>query len=226
MASGIGFEDRSSRSYRRYRPLPALIVIAVLGLGSIVVWVHAITSRGDINDAVRCNPPASPPPGTVFTSLDHGALDDASPVPPGKVAIRVLNATTTRGEGAITTESLRQLGFSQIAEPQNDPAYANREAVCRGQIRFGENGTSAARTVSLVVPCAELVKDNRQDASVDLTVGTTFGDVRPKAEAAQVLRQLTQWSEQHQSGGGEQAAAAPGPAIDRAVLTAARDIGC
>ncbi|MEA5365985.1 envelope integrity protein Cei [Amycolatopsis sp., V23-08] len=227
MASGNGIGDRGARPYRRHKPLPALIVIGVLALGAIIVWINAAVGKGDVDEAVRCDPPASPPPGVTFTTLPHNALDDRAPVPPDKVPVTVLNASSTRGQGSITTTALRELGFTNTGEPANDPAYENREAKCRGQIRFGANGLTAARTLTLVVPCAELVQDNRKDASVDLVTGTNFGDIRPRAEARQVLTQLTEWSKAHQGGGGnEQSAGAQAPVIDQTLLSSARDVQC
>ncbi|MDT7797697.1 MAG: hypothetical protein QOI78_1130 [Actinomycetota bacterium] len=227
MASGNGIGDRGARPYRRHKPLPALIVIGVLALGAIIVWINAAVGKGDVDEAVRCDPPASPPPGVTFSTLPHNALDDRAPVPPDKVPVKVLNASSTRGQGSITTTALHELGFTNTGEPANDPAYENREAKCRGQIRFGENGLTAARTLALVVPCAELVQDNRKDTSVDLVTGTNFGDIRPRAEARQVLTQLAEWSKAHQGGGGnEQSAGAKAPVIDQTLLASARDVQC
>ena len=227
MASGNGIGDRKARPYRKHKPLPALIVIGVLALGAIVVWVNAVISKGDVDEAVRCDPAASPPPGTVFTQVPHNALDDRAPVPPDKVAVKVLNASSVRGQGSIATTSLKELGFTGTGEPGNDPAYQGREAKCRGQIRFGENGMTAARTISLVIPCAELVKDTRKDASVDVVTGTLFGDIQPRAEARQILAQLADWSKAHQGGGGnEQSAGAKAPVIDQTLLASARDVAC
>ncbi|MFF1613854.1 envelope integrity protein Cei [Amycolatopsis sp. NPDC058278] len=227
MASGNGIGDRGTRPYRKHKPLPALIVIGVLAVGAIVVWVHAAIGKGDVDEAVKCDPPASPPPGVTFSSLPHNALDDRAPIPPDKVAYRVLNASGSRGQGGITTTALRELGFTGAADPANDPAYENREAKCRGQIRFGENGVTAARTLSLVVPCAELVQDNRKDASVDVVTGTLFGDLRPNAEARRIITQLADWSKAHQGGGGnEQSAGAPAPVVDQTLLASARDAAC
>ncbi|MEV6625023.1 envelope integrity protein Cei [Amycolatopsis sp. NPDC051106] len=227
MASGNGIGDRGTRPYRRHKPLPALIVIGVLALGAIVVWINAAVGKGDVDEAVKCDPAASPPPGVTFSTLPHNALDDRAPVPPDKVAVKVLNASGTRGQGGITTTSLKELGFTGVGEPANDPAYEGREAKCRGQIRFGENGVTAARTISLVVPCAELVQDNRKDASVDLVTGTLFGDLRPRAEARQILTQLADWSKAHQGGGSnEQSTDAKAPVIDQTLLASARDVAC
>ncbi|UQS26137.1 MULTISPECIES: envelope integrity protein Cei [Amycolatopsis] len=225
MSSGIGYGNRRSRPYRKRRPLPALIVIGVLGLIAMFIWVRAITSKQDIDAALRCDPPPTPPPGVTYTNLGYTALDGTTPVPADRIAVKVLNASEKRGQAAITTESLRQLGFTQIAPPENDPAYATAEAACRGQLRFGDNGSSAARTLSLVVPCVELVRDNREDASVDLAIGSAFGDVVPTQAAREILAQLQAWSAQHDGDGGEQSAVSP-PPIDEALLAAARPGTC
>lgn len=225
VASGIGFGNRRKRGYRRRRPLPLLVFVALLAVVAMVVWVRAITSRTDVDELLRCSPAAVVPAGTSFTTLGHGALDDTAPVPPDRVAVRVLNASQSRGQGAITTEALRELGFTQIGAPDNDPAYPDQEAKCHGQLRFGDDGMAAARTVSLIVPCVELVKDSRQDASVDLAIGASFGEVRPTQQARQALQQLQAWEAAHPGGGNEQSAGTP-PAIDPNLLAAARDVSC
>ncbi|GAA5164269.1 envelope integrity protein Cei [Amycolatopsis dongchuanensis] len=225
MASGIGFGNRRKPGYRKRRPLPIVIFVSVMGLIAAVVWIRAVTSKADIDAALRCEPAPVPVNGVTFTTLSHSALDDTIPLPPDKVAVRVLNASQARGQGAITTESLRELGFTQIAAPDNDPSYPDTEAKCHGQLRFGDNGRSAARTLSLVVPCLELVKDTRADASVDLSVGSTFGDVRPTQQARQVLQQLRTWSAEHPDGGNEQSAGT-GPVLDKGLLEAARNVTC
>jgi len=198
----------------------------VLALGAIVVWVNAVIAKGDMDEAVRCDPAANPPPGTVFTPVPHNALDDRAPIPPDKVAVKVLNASAVRGKGSIATTSLKELGFTGTAEPANDPAYEGRAAKCRGQIRFGENGKTAARTISLVVPCAELIQDNRKDAGVDLVTGTLIGDIQPRPETRQILTQLAEWSKAHQGGSNEQAAGTKAPVLDQTLLASARDVPC
>ncbi|HET6502144.1 MAG TPA: envelope integrity protein Cei [Amycolatopsis sp.] len=223
--SGFGFGNRKSRGYRKYRPLPGLIVIGVLGLVALVVWVRAITTNDNVDAQIRCAPAPTPALGTVYTPLAHTALDDAAPLPPSEIAVTVLNASQGRGEAAITTESLRGLGFTQIAAPDNDPAYPQGDAQCQGQIRFGDAGTSAARTLSLVMPCAELVKDNRPDATVDLSLGNGFQQLQPNAQARQVLQQLNDWAARH-SGDGSEGSPATSPVIDPALLAAAHNVAC
>lgn len=223
-----GISGRETRPYRRYRPLPALIMIAVLGGASAIIWLKVLNSGTDVNEAIRCNPPASPPPGMTYTAVAHDALDDVDPIPPDRVDVRVLNPENgKRGQGALVTESLKQLGFLEIGKPRSDKAYKNREApACRGQIRFGDNGEQAARTLSLIDSCVELIKDNRKDASVDLALGADFTDVLPRTEAINVLQKLSAWSRKHGQTSSELSAGEQAPELSADLLAAARTDTC
>ncbi|PXY33654.1 hypothetical protein DI005_15040 [Prauserella sp. PE36] len=227
MVSGNGgFRSGRVKPYRKYKPLPALIVIGVLGLVAAFVWVNAISSNTDLEEAIRCQPSPTPTGGVTYTPQPHDALDATQPTPPDRVAVRVLNASGTRGQAAMTTEGLRRLGFTQIAEPENDPAYANAEANCHGQIRYGANGEGAARTVALVDPCLELVRDNRQDATVDLAIGTAFNNARLTTAARDVLDRLNTWSAQNRGTGESEQSTGKGPDIDQALLDETRPEHC
>jgi hypothetical protein len=124
---------------------------------------------------------------------------------------------------------LRDLGFS-VQGTGNDPLFPQENLECYGQIRFGAAGEAAASTLTLVMPCAELVRDGRQDAGVDMSVGTGFGDFNPGRAARDALDQLTE------PGGGSDGAAnadphaadpAPTqPAIDPELVKEARDANC
>ena len=61
---------------------------------------------------------------------------------------------------------------------------------CVGQLRFGATGEGAARTLSLVLPCTELVRDDRTDDVVDIAVGTGFRDVNPPRAVRNALDQI------------------------------------
>ena len=239
MAAGSGIGGGRSRRYRRRRPLPALIVLAILAVLAAYVWIKVLGDNGDSDKAISCNAPVAlptPAPGQPPTTLgepqDRAALDRTVPVPPGQVLVRVVNASTQRGQAGEVTEALRQLGFAQVGKPDNDPLYlaaknAGYELTCRAQIRFGQQGAAAARTLSLVEPCAQLVKDNRQDATVDLALGKEFDNLRPKSESLRVLEQLTQWSIDHpEAQGGLQANPQAAPPLDPEQLKAARETHC
>jgi LytR cell envelope-related transcriptional attenuator len=223
-----------SRRYRRRRPLPALILILVLCLAATVVWLRVFGAGSDQSTATKCDPPGTPPttiagqpPTTLGQQLGSDALDRTIPVPPAYALVRVVNASTQRGQAAEVTESLRQLGFGQIAPPNNDPLYPAFDLGCRAQIRFGQQGMAAARTLSLVEPCAALVKDERQDATVDLAIGRQFDDLRPRSETRKLLQQLNQWATEHpEAQGGLQANPTAQPELDPAQIAAAREVTC
>jgi hypothetical protein len=215
---------RRSRRFRRRRPLPALLLLTLLGAVTAMVWT---TVLGRVSPAeAACPAPAVP--GYSGEVLAPTALDDVAPAPPRLASIRVLNGSGVRGAASIVHGRLAELGFAAAGEPSNDPLHPDFGLDCPGQIRFGTRGEAAARTLSLLLPCAELVRDARSDDSVDLALGTEFTSLRLTAQARSVLRSLAQLGQpapppDGQRGGqvGEQVQ----PAIDPQLL-AARDLRC
>ena len=194
------------RSYRRRRPLPAISLMAFLGLIATIVWIRALDTAQQRTD-LACVPPHAavavagqqPAPGAALAAnaLAANALDDIEPLPPDAVKVRVLNANGQRGQAALAASVLTaDLGFGLAAEPTNDTLYPDFDLDCHAQIRFGANGVAAGRTLSIVVPCAELVRDAREDATVDLALGRQFDALRPSSDAKEVLRQLTELAAQ------------------------------
>lgn len=221
MVSGTGGFRRSRvKPYRKRKPLPALIVVAVLGLAASAIWINVVTSTEDLDEAIRCSPAARPPEGVTFNPQPYDALSSTQPAPPHRVNVQVLNASGLRGEAAMTTTALEQLGFTQLGEPANDDAFPKGEASCHGQLRYGPNGEAAARTLRLIDPCLQLVEDGRKDATVDLAIGSGFNDVRPTSEALDVLDQLKSSSKGKTSGSEQSAGGASGTSslIDREQL--------
>jgi len=229
---------QTGQRYRKRRPLPALLFILVLGIVASIVWLRVITSDKDVTGAAHCDPPpaqatpttpateAPPSPATLGKPQETNFLDRTVPAPPDRVLVRVLNASNTRGAAGLVTEMLRTLGFSQVAEPDNDAIYGD-EMTCRAQIRFGPQGESAARTLSLVEPCAELVRDDRKDATVDIALGDGFDTLDPNGDARAALEQLSAWALQNPPDqGGLQAEGAPQPELDEALLSGARNVRC
>lgn len=170
-------------------------------------------------------PPAATPPPPLGTLLAPDSLDSVEPLPPDAVKVRVLNANGQRGQASLIAAKLSSdLGFGSAGEPANDPVYPAWDLSCIAQIRFGTTGDAAARTLSLVVPCAELIRDTRADDTVDLALGHQFEDLRPNSAAKQVLRKLTEIAEQPPDPtGGQQAATAT---VDPALIAAARRATC
>jgi LytR cell envelope-related transcriptional attenuator len=216
------------KRYGRRRPLPALLILVVLAATSAIVWVNVLHQAA--NSTVRAVCPAgqrTPTKLPTLTPLVYAALNNVVPAPAGQVKVRVLNASTQSGLAARVDSEFHVLGFVQAAPPADDPRYPLGDMRCFGQIRFGPNGVAAARTVSIVAPCAQLVRDNRQDASVDIALGSYSNDLAPTSDAKQVLTQLAAWAAKHPTAtGGLQAQNGQQPAVSAALLAGAHTFQC
>jgi hypothetical protein len=217
------------RPYQRRRRGPVVAVVAVLAALSVLTWVVVLANAAGESGALACPPPAGlPAPGEI---LDADALDDVAPAPPSEVRVLVRNGGGQRGQANLVAAQLGDLGFAEAAPPDNDPFYPEGDMECAGQLRFGEAGRAGAATLALVLPCTELVRDNRPDDSVDVAVGTGFGDVNPGRAARDALDQLAPPGAGTDGSGNTahadpNAPAGPLPSVDPAVLEAARDVDC
>ena len=217
-----------SRPYQRRRRAPVYTIVAVLAVAAIATWTTVLINASGGSGSVSCPAPtAGPAPGT---SLESDALAAVPPVPAAAVKIRVLNAGGQRGQANLVAAQFGDLGFAQAAPPDNDTIYPDGDMECRGQIRFGAAGEGAASTVSLVLPCVQLIRDGRADDSVDVAVGTSFGDVNPTKAARDALEQLAAPSSGTTgSGNADPAGASADPAataVDQGTLAAAREATC
>ena len=101
---------------------------------------------------------------------------------------------------------------------------------CVGQLRFGPAGQGAARTLTLVLPCTELVRDDRTDDTVDIAVGTGFRDVNPPRAVRNALDQIGTGGGSDGSANADPAAPAASttatPGVDPTVLETARNAAC
>lgn len=201
--------------YRRRRRTPIVAVVSVLAVIAVVTWTAVLVGAGGPSGPQSCPTPAS---GTASgASLESNALDAVPPAPPASIQTRVLNAGGQRGQANLVAAQLGDLGFGTAGPPDNDPFFPDGDMECVGQVRFGPAGEAAASTVSLVLPCAELVRDGRADATVDVSVGTGFSDVNPPRPVRDVLESLGA-----PSPAGDGSTEPPAPP-DPAVLAEARD---
>lgn len=225
MAAGGVTRDRGTARYRRRKPIPAIVLVGLLVVAAVVVWIKVIDKAGNVNAQTACPAPANG--AQVGTALPHNALDKVTPQPAGDVKVRVLNASTQRGAAQQASLALTDLGFQEAASPSGDPLYPNGDMKCQGEIRFGANGVGSARTLSLVLPCTQLVRDNRQDGTVDLAIGSNFSQVSPTPDALAALKQLASWAAAHPTpSGGQQAQGTLAPQVSPAVLSGARGYPC
>lgn len=210
------------RTYQRRRRGPVVSVVAVLAVAAVATWTTVLLNASGPAGLATCPAPVSgPPPGESLTS---DALDAVAPVPPGTAQVRVLNAGGQRGQANLVAAQLGDLGFTEAAPPDNDPFFPDGDMECTGQIRFGPAGEGAASTVALVLPCAELVRDGRTDGTVDVAVGTAFGDLSPPRPVLDVLDQLS--APAGGTDGAGDTGPTPPPTVDPAVLTKARESTC
>lgn len=213
--------------YRRRRRLPWLVLVAVLAVTAGASWWVVLARASGPAAATACPPPvAGTAPGEV---VDAAALDGAPPVPPSTVKVRVFNAGGQRGQANLVAAQLADLGFTEAAPPENDPLHPDGDMECVGQLRFGPAGQGAARTLALVAPCTELIRDTRTDDSVDLSVGTGFRDVDPPRAVRDALDRIGTGGGGDGAANADPTAAAPGtgtPAVDPTVLETARAAAC
>jgi hypothetical protein len=179
------------RHYRTRRPRRAVLLAVVLSTVAGLVWISVLKpepTAGGCQAAAEASGAAVTP----GQRLHVNGLDEVSPAPPQQVRVQVLNANGTRGEAAVVGGELSELGFAPTDAPANDPLHPAFDLRCHGEIRFGITGQGAARTLSLVVPCAELVRDTRPDSTVDLALGTEFTALQPNDAARVALQSLAQ----------------------------------
>lgn len=219
---------RQPKRYRTRKPMPAVLLAVVLSAVAGLAWAGVL----------RSDPPAAGCQTAVTPGqrLPFDGLDEVPPAPPQQVQVQVLNASGTRGEATIVGGGLSELGFTPTATAADDPLYPAFDLRCHGEIRFGVAGQTVARTLSLALPCADLVRDARPDSMVDLALGTRFTALRPNAAARQALQdlaQLTQPTPVEPSQGGLAAQTGPrsrsestAPLVAPALLSQARQVQC
>lgn len=219
------------RPYQRRRRGPVVALVTVLAVLAVTTWTVVLLTSTTGTRPASCPSPADG--SSIGDVLDPDALDEIAPVPAASAGLRVFNAGGQRGQANLVAAQLKEWGFTEVAAPDNDPRYPDGDMECIGQLRFGQAGEAAASTVSLVLPCVELVRDGRTDPSVDLSVGTGFGDLNPRRYSAGVSV-LEQLAEPAQGGTGAtnadpdaQGEAPPAvAAADPALLKRARDAHC
>jgi LytR cell envelope-related transcriptional attenuator len=204
----------------------AILLAVILASAAGVVWLSVLhQARGGCQ---------STGPATQLASsqrLPADALDAVLPAPPQLTRVQVLNANGIRGEATVVDGALAQLGFAPTATPANDPQHPAFDLHCYGEIRFGPAGEAAARTLSLAVPCAELVRDIRPDAVIDLALGTRFIALRPNEAARTAFLSLAGLGKPAPAGpshGGLAAQPEPYsvPVVDPGLLRRARQVPC
>ncbi|MFP5022049.1 envelope integrity protein Cei [Pseudonocardia phyllosphaerae] len=180
---------RGPRPYERRRKLPIALTAVLLAALATVTWVMVFSTASEGTASNECPAPTA---GKVAgREVSYGSLDSVPPAGVRDVRFQVLNAGGQRGEGNLVSAQLKDLQFAEAGTPGNDPAYPDGKLECAGQLRFGPSGAAAASTLSLALPCMELIRDERQSSAVDVVVGSGFTDVAPGRASRDVLDQLS-----------------------------------
>ncbi|GAA3519366.1 envelope integrity protein Cei [Dietzia aurantiaca] len=178
-----------ARGMGRLRAPYVLFVVAVLVLGGLV-WAFALRGNDAATQAVACPIPETAE-GAGLESQSANALDEVEPAFLDDTRVRVLNANGQSGQAGAVAAQLAESGFQPAGTDAtgNDPIYG-QALECHGQIRYGEAGEANARSLSLTAPCMQLVTDGRDDASVDLVLGTTFSRLSDSVSSVGALDEL------------------------------------
>jgi hypothetical protein len=122
---------------------------------------------------------AGPPASTVVASASCNGATASQPLTPREVTINVYNATVRTGLAASVAGSLQRMGF-KVATIDNDPLGKSIPGV--GEIRHGPSGLEGAMLAAKRLPGANVVQDDRMDASVDIVLGRSYSSliVHPK----------------------------------------------
>ncbi|MGH3721076.1 MAG: envelope integrity protein Cei [Pseudonocardiaceae bacterium] len=196
--AGVGSSNARVRGPRTRRPMHAVLLAVILTTAAGLVWFSVLhqtqdgcpTGSGADNPHRSVQNPRAAAAAASSERLPADGLDTVPPAPPQFTRVHVLNAGGVLGEAAIVDGALASLGFAATTTPANDPQHPAFDLRCYGEIRFGVEGQAAARTLSLAVPCAGLVRDARPDAGVDLALGTRFVALRPNDAARTALLDL------------------------------------
>jgi hypothetical protein len=149
--------------------ITSLLALALVGLA---IWFGAVPAPFSV-------PFSTPTP--VDTTLGQPCPpQDATPVPYGQITVNVYNGTTRGGLAAATASELESRGL-KIAARANDPYGRYYGATL---VRSGPDGLAQAYTVAALFPDAVVQLDAREDATVDVTLGSEYDALRPPAEAA------------------------------------------
>lgn len=155
------------RSTRR-RPIPALLLLLVLGLVALAVWWQVL-QKAEADSAAA--PPPPPPCAPLVPAPDT--------VDPAGVQVRVYNASKVVGLAATVGNELGER-LIRVIDVRNDPSGRAVEGI--GEIRYGVNGRVQALWVASNFPGIRAVSDERPGPVVDVALGPDYDRLVPVDE--------------------------------------------
>ncbi len=153
----------------------ALIVVGVLALAAVVFVVVALVkdTQSGATGKVTC------PPGAV--------LVDMSLPEPKQITVKVFNGTDNNGWGSQITEDFKNRKF-KTQEPEDNKKVVEGVAV----LRFGPKTVGSAHLLRafFLGEATQEYNAKREDAVVDVVIGTKFRQLATPTEMRQSLADL------------------------------------
>ncbi|WP_263121307.1 LytR C-terminal domain-containing protein [Cellulomonas sp. RIT-PI-Y] len=142
--------------------------MAVSAFGAAAVYTGSL-SLPFLSHAI-----ASPAPTGLAAANSPCPPEGAVPVAYGEITVNVYNGTNRPGLAGETSTSLSGRGFViGVQGNASDRGYSGSQEGT-ALIQFGAQGAAQAYTVAAQFDSPRLVLDDRQDASVDVVVGTAY----------------------------------------------------
>lgn len=170
------YDERLARRefmYQRKR-----FVLSSVAIGVAIAFVLALIVQSHLFGIAAPRTPEVDPNYGVEAPCAVKNKDEnkASYIDNRAVSIRVLNGTKFRGFARAVGEGLRNRGFNLIEVGNSETR------VKRTTIYFGKQSINEAYTLVANFKDAILRMDDRQDKLIDVVLGATFSNLRPKTD--------------------------------------------
>ncbi|MSS00260.1 LytR family transcriptional regulator [Arthrobacter sp. BL-252-APC-1A] len=155
-------EERARRKRTLHTVVLGLLIAVLIGAAVVAQGITAgwiALPRAEPRPAVESGCPAGP-----YTYQ-----------PPESVTVNVYNTTATPGLAGQVAEALKTRGFA-IGVVGN--STVNREGMT-AIILSGPEGEPGAFTIQQQIPDTQYIQDDREDASVDVVLGSGYSDLIP-----------------------------------------------
>ena len=242
----MGSASGSLTPYKRRRPVPALVLFAVLLVSSVFVWVKVLGSASDVDAAIRCNAPGNVTATSATTGADPAAGQEQTAPPPALGTVLEHDALDRAEPGAGRRRELQGRQRLDAAQPRqgrrDDVHRAGPEAGGRAWQRpdlpggrhelprpdplrrarrvGGEDAVAAG-----AVPRSSCATTARTPPSTSRSARSSTRSSRTATPARCSTSSRSGRSSSRSSQGGQVATAAP-PTLNADNLAGARDVSC
>jgi hypothetical protein len=181
--------DLARQRRRRHVHERQAVIFGVLlaGLGVSALGAAAVYT-GNLELPFLSRDFSSPAPTGLAAADSPCPPEGATPVPYGEILVNVYNGTSRVGLAGDTADSLAARGFS-IGTQANASASGYESFDGTARIQFGTAGVAAAYTLAAQFDSPLLVLDTREDATVDVVIGSGYNALVAAADVTLVADQ-------------------------------------